>query len=69
MRGCAWLTGIDRHDLHDPCTRRQGLLAKKVEPSRSRRLYLTYFGLGFDVITVVCEIKGLRFFFLYYVFF
>jgi hypothetical protein len=28
MRGCAWLTGIDRHALHVPCVSRLGLLAK-----------------------------------------
>jgi hypothetical protein len=28
MRGCAWLTGIDRHALHVPCTSRLGSLAK-----------------------------------------
>jgi hypothetical protein len=28
MHGCAWLTEIDRHALHVPCTSRLGSLAK-----------------------------------------
>jgi hypothetical protein len=28
MRGYAWLTGIDRHALHVPCSSRLGSLAK-----------------------------------------
>jgi hypothetical protein len=43
MRGCAWLTGIDRHALHASVCEQAGVACEalfKVEPSRSRRLYL-----------------------------
>jgi hypothetical protein len=44
MRGCAWLTGIDRHVLNASVCEQAGVGCKalfKVEPSRSRRLYLS----------------------------
>jgi hypothetical protein len=43
MRGCAWLTGIDRHALHASVREQAGVACEalfKVEPSRSRGLYL-----------------------------
>jgi hypothetical protein len=44
MRGRAWLTGIDQHALHASVCEQAGVACEalfKVEPSRSRRLYLS----------------------------
>jgi hypothetical protein len=44
MRGCAWLTGIERHALHASVCEQAGVACEalfKVEPSRSRRLNLS----------------------------
>jgi hypothetical protein len=43
MRGCAWLTGIDRHALHASLCEQAEVACEalfKVEPSRSRGLHL-----------------------------
>jgi hypothetical protein len=50
MRGCAWLTGIDRHALHVPCTSRLGSLAKpylRWSLQGPGAFTLVIFGIGF----------------------
>jgi hypothetical protein len=55
MRGCAWLTGINRHALHVSVCEQGGVAfgaSLKVEPTRSLRLHLSLFGIGFGFLTL-----------------